>query len=68
MLYVCPQCGRWLFSIGLAEAMAQASGAVYSQRCLDCHAVMRCFTSGEKVLLLPEIVDSQDVREVQGER
>src|SRR5690349_14914002 len=36
ILYVCPTCGAWYLSLGLAEAFAAASSAEIIQSCREC--------------------------------
>jgi hypothetical protein len=51
MLYICPHCGKWMISLGLAEAFALAQGASINQPCPDCSRPMRRFQNDDKVHL-----------------
>lgn len=54
ILYLC-QCGRWLISMGLHEALASAQlGGVYTQHCPDCTFVMRMVVKDERLTTMQE--------------
>lgn len=54
MLYICPQCGHWIFSLGIAEAFAQAARAEYTQRCEECKIEMQVYKADERIKIIPK--------------
>lgn len=51
LIYICPKCGRWLFSLGIAEAFAGASGGVVTQPCADGCGDMTPYKTDDRVPL-----------------
>lgn len=58
ILYICPDCGSWMISIGLLEALANGSHAEFVQRCKVCNAAMQMVSTEDKIALLPHLIEA----------
>ena len=61
ILYVCPNLhkGNWTVSLGLAEALAPATGATVQQPCQECGILMRRIEPNDALLLSTSAIEAE---------